>query len=36
MTATPMKTLLTLLRMLPSMVMLTLILLFEWLTGHEL
>lgn len=36
MTATAMKTLLTLLRMLPSMVMLSLILLFEWLTGHEL
>ena len=32
----PMKQFLTLLRMLPSMVMLTLILLFEWLTGHEL
>ena len=32
----PMKQFLTLLRMLPSMVMLSLILLFEWLTGHEL
>ena len=31
-----MKQFLTLLRMLPSMVMLSLILLFEWLTGHEL
>ena len=31
-----MKQFLTLLRMLPSMVMLTLILLYEWLTGHEL
>ena len=36
MTATPRKTLLPLLRMLPSMVMLTLILLYNWLTGHEL
>ena len=32
----PMKQFITLLRMLPSMVMLSLILLFEWLTGHEL